>query len=395
MKKSYKTPRLLVCSLLTLVATVILAVLLAIFKPSFFQSKTQANKINGLMMLIEFEEIEGILQWEKELDSRDLTAMIKVQNNVLEEYPEVFARMAEKGYEIAGGYDEAAFWDMPYEQQYKYLKESQELVEKITHQKMRVFGSRYFAYDENTLKAADALGIEYILARGTHDVAALIYTPEEYKVKIISVTNVENGEMGRGSLCDYSLWARGADASEFASILQESLNKKPSNMILVSHAYLGGTRQEWWNEYLKVLNSELVNWTGFDSWVSKQKLVKMPNASIPVNREVKYVQPKPAKAIEDFTPISTIDENELVIFHNGVGAMCIEALAFFQEQKITYTEYLTSDPDFTDTLKTYQQKYPTSLGVSENYAYFPIIFYQDKAYSGFNEEIKNTILAKH
>ena len=24
---------------------------------------------------------------------------------------------------------------------------------------------------------------------------------------------------------------------------------KPANMILVSHAYLGGTRREWWTEY--------------------------------------------------------------------------------------------------------------------------------------------------
>jgi len=32
---------------------------------------------------------------------------------------------------------------------------------------MRVIGSRYFAHDENTLKVADALGIPYVLARGT------------------------------------------------------------------------------------------------------------------------------------------------------------------------------------------------------------------------------------
>jgi hypothetical protein len=96
---------------------------------------------------------------------------------------------------------------------------------------MMVFGSRYFAYDENTLKAADELGIKYILARGTQDVSAVIYAPKEYDVKIISVTNVENGEMGRGSLCDYSLWARGAGATEFAQILEESLEKKPEKIV--------------------------------------------------------------------------------------------------------------------------------------------------------------------
>jgi len=94
---------------------------------------------------------------------------------------------------------------MPYAEQYTYLKEAQGLVKEVTGKDMRVFGSRYFAYDENTLKAADELGIEYILARGTKGVEAVIYAPEEYDVKVISVSNVEFEEMGKGSLCDYSL----------------------------------------------------------------------------------------------------------------------------------------------------------------------------------------------
>ncbi|HOB90054.1 MAG TPA: polysaccharide deacetylase family protein, partial [Candidatus Colwellbacteria bacterium] len=198
--------------------------------------------INTMLMLIEFEKVDGILQWEKELDKRDLTALVKVQDNVLEKNPETFKRLADKGYEVAGGYDEAPFWDMSYDEQYKRLKESKEKIERITGEKMRVFGSRYFAYDETTLKAADALGIEYILGRGVNDVEATVYQPKEYKTKIISVTNVDVGEpMGRGSLCDYSLWARGADSQEFGKILDESIAKKPNNMIIVSHAYLGGT----------------------------------------------------------------------------------------------------------------------------------------------------------
>jgi len=106
------------------------------------------------------------------------------------------------------------------------MKESKDSIESITGKPMRVFGSRYFAYDETTLKAADTLGIEYILGRGTRDVEAVIYQPKEYKVKVISVTNVDVGEpMGRGSLCDYSLWARGADAKEFGKYLVKALPK--------------------------------------------------------------------------------------------------------------------------------------------------------------------------
>lgn len=252
----------------TALAITLIAVIFYNLKP--FTAKVKP--INTMLMLIEFERIDGILQWEKELDKRNLTALVKVQDNVLEENPEVFKRLADKDYEIAGSHDRAAFWNMPYDEQYKYLKESKELVEEITGKKMRVFGSRYFAYDETTLKAADALDIEYILGRGVNDVEATIYQPKEYKVKVISVTNVDVGEpMGRGSLCDYSLWARGADSEEFGKILDESIAKKPNNMILVSHAYLGGTRLEWWNQYQRILSSDKINWNGFDKWLGNQK----------------------------------------------------------------------------------------------------------------------------
>ena len=262
------------------------------------------NKINGLMMLIEFERIEGIQQWEKELDNRGITALVNVQANILKKYPEVFRRLASKGYEVAGGYDEAPFWDMPYKEQYRHMKESKDFIEKLVGKKIRVFGSRYFAYDENTLKAADALGIEYVLGRGTRDIEAIIYAPKEYKVKVISVSNVDVGDpMGRGSLCDYSLWARGADAAEFGKIVEENIAKKPTNMILVSHAYLGGTRLEWWKEYLKALSNPQVSWRGFDKWISAQLTISLPNVKIPLNKEVKYGTPKPAKPIEDYEPI--------------------------------------------------------------------------------------------
>ncbi len=287
--------------------TLILVIIIAIFSAYFYSN--QNNKVaNGMIMLIEFEKIEGVLNWEKELDSRGISALVKVQDNVLEEYPDVFKRLASKGYEIAGGYDSEPFWDMPYEDQYKYMEASQEFIYSITGKEMRVFGSRYFAYDENTLKAADALGIEYILARGTQGVKAAVYAPEEYNVKIISVSNIVFEDMGSGSLCDYSLWARGADGADFQEVVTESLSEDVDDLILVSHAYLGGTRLEWWNVYLNALNSEKVSWSSFDSWLSKVKISSLPNKDIPVNTEVKYVLPTPAKAIEDFEPVENLEE---------------------------------------------------------------------------------------
>ncbi len=284
----------------------ILIILAIIFSAVFYFHKNKTT--NGLIMLIEFEKIEGILNWERELDSKGIGALVKVQDNVLEEYPNVFKRLANKGYEIAGGYDIAPFWGMPYEEQYKYMKKAQELIYNTTGKEMRVFGSRYFAYDENTLKAADALGIEYILARGTQGVKATVYAPEEYRVRIISVSNIVFEDMGSGSLCDYSLWARGADAGDFQKVINKSFSEGAENLILVSHAYLGGTRQDWWNVYKNALNSNKVNWASFDSWISKIKTLSMSNKNIPINKEVKYVAPNPTKAIDDFEPIPNLDQ---------------------------------------------------------------------------------------
>lgn len=295
-------------SLIVIVAIALLAVSYIKISQEPKEEK-EAKKINGLIMLIEFEEIDGILHWEKELDKRELTALVSIQENVLEAYPEVFKRLATRGYEIAGSYAKAPFWDMSYDKQYQFMKETKDSVESVIEKPMRVFGSRYFAYDENTLKAADALGIDYILARGTAGEKAIVYAPKEYKTKIISVSNIPFEDMGSGSLCDYSLWARGATAEDFDKVLAGCIAKNPSDMIVVSHAYLGGTRLVWWNAYEKILNSDKILWKGFNDWISNLTPLIMGNKNVPINKEVKYEVPKPKVPIEELEPIPP-SENE-------------------------------------------------------------------------------------
>jgi hypothetical protein len=253
---------------------------------------------NGLIMLIEFEKIEGIRHWEQELDKRGLTALIQASSEVLDKYQSDFARLAAKGYTVAGNYSEKPFWDVPYEEQFKRMREAKETVERITHKPMRVFGSRYFAYDENTLRAADALGIPYVLGRGTAGALATIYAPREYNAKIISVSNVPFAEMGSGSLCDYSLWARGSTGTEFGVVVDKVLAGGLADLILVSHAYIGGLYKEWWAVYERALASKQVAWRSFEPWVANVKVSARPLADIPVNREVKYDVPKPAVPLE-------------------------------------------------------------------------------------------------
>ncbi len=274
-----------------------LAIVLAVL--SFFCSAVRSQvPTNGLIMLIEFEKIDGIRHWERELDHRGLTALIQAQNNVLKEYPDDFARLAAEGYAISGIDAEKPFWDVAYDEQLARMREVKQSVERITHKPMRVFGSRYFAYDENTLRAADALGIDYVLGRGTAGALATIYAPREYKAKIISVSNVPFAEMGTGSLCDYSLWARGSTGKEFGSVVDKTLASGLSDLILVSHAYIGGLYAEWWPVYEAALANKNVTWRSFDQWVSSVRINAQPLAAIPVNREVKYDVPKPAVPLE-------------------------------------------------------------------------------------------------
>ena len=282
------------------------AILTVMTAVSYGRAQTPTN---GLIMLIEFEKIEGLRHWESELDRRGLTALIQVQHNVLEDYPKDISRLAAKGYPIAGLYAEKPFWDVPYDEQFARMRDTKQAIEQIMHKPMRVFGSRYFGYDENTLRAADALGIEYVLGRGTAGALATIYKPREYKAKIISVSNVPFKEMGTGSFCDYSLWARGSTDQDFAGLVDKVIASKLSDLILVSHAYLGGTSVKWWQTYENALARTEVKWRPFDEWVSTVKVSELPYAEIPVNREVKYDVPRPAVPLETLELLPGLDRS--------------------------------------------------------------------------------------
>ena len=277
----------------------ICAIALALFAAATASAVARAQApTNGLIMLLEFKRIEGLRHWEQELNRRGLNALVQVQHGLMQKYPDDFVRMAAQGYVIAGTDPEKPFWDMPYDEQLSRMREAKAAVERVTHKPMRVFGSRYFAYDENTLKAADALGIEYVLGRGTAGALATIYSPKEYKAKVISVSNVPFGEMGTGSLCDYSLWARGSTDKDFAAMLDKVIAGRYADLILVSHAYIGGTYRGWWQVYESALGRPEVKWRPFDQWLGAVTVDARPLAEIPINREVKYDMPKPAVPLE-------------------------------------------------------------------------------------------------
>ena len=355
-------------------------------------SPSEAATTNGLIYLINAnanEEMDGLLRWETELGKRGLTAMIKASGPVLETYPLLFKRLAREGHEIIGGYA-GTCWDMPYEDQYQAMLDVKTDMEALTGKPMQVYACKYSSYDENTVKAADALGVPYVLARGTEDIRALVYKPEEYNVGIIEVSNVEFAEMGKGSLCDISLYARGATEEDFAEVVEASVSKNPDSMILVSHPHIGGTKVGYWNVYEEALASSSFTWRTFEDWLANVTVVPRPYAEIPENREVQYLEPTPVVPLDQLENLPEVGE-KLVMFHNGLGPMCKDAQFFLDGLDYPIEEHLNTEKNFHNLLDQYRVQYTESEGVSDAFEYFPLIFLKDRAFSGFNEDVKQAI----
>lgn len=98
--------------------------------------------------------------------------------------------------------------------------------------------------------------------------------------------------------------------------------------------------------------------------------------------------------------ICTIEPAELrlLIFHNNSGPMCLAALAWLEDFQHTQPalvveQHLTTEPAGRELLLAMQAQYPGSEGVSDSFAYLPIIFFQGHAYSGFNNEMAQSLEA--
>ena len=136
--------------------------------------------------------------------------------------------------------------------------------------------------------------------------------------------------------------------------------------------------------------------------------ITLPISEIPQNRNVPYASsPYPLIpleeepnvdnpcAIQDFPSVSGSGGNvgeKIVVFHNGTGPMCLEFLDFIDTIDYPVEQHLTTDAGFWDALNAIKAEFAVSEGLSENFGYFPIIFIQDKAYSGFNDNIRDAIL---
>jgi len=259
-------------------------------------SENKGTQIEGMFLIIERRNAQGLKHWGDELERRGIPAVIQVDEDMVDENCGLIKNLSDKGFEIAGGYTERPFWNEPYNFQYEVMGRVKGKIESCIDKPMRIFGSKYFAYDEATLTVADKLGVEYILGRGTAGAKAVVYKAEEYNAKILSVSNVPSKELGTGSFCDESLRCRGVTPDDFREIL---FSVKEDKIILVAHTHLSGVKLHWWDAYQDLFNADIVTWKSLDEFTTRP--IVLPNAQIPVNTEVQYVTPQPKIPLEQET----------------------------------------------------------------------------------------------
>ncbi len=370
-------------------------------------SSTQVQTPKAMMLLIEFGKTDGLVNMVNDMKERGIYGILLINGDFIEENATVIKELLKTGIiEIATSYDPEPFWDMPYEKQYSIITDMIAKSEEYLGITPRIISSRYMASDETTVKIADELGIEYITARGTTELATVVYKPQEYDVKIISVSNIDVPEFKYGSFCDYSFYERNGTPQDMEREYQRAITEE--KFIGTSHTYIGGYKERWNDMWHKFWDEYEVDWVDLDTLGIVDK--SMPMWQIPINKNAPYTPEKirPQIAYEDEPNVTNpckvddlnegdgenivIEEkNEVTIFHNGQGPMCLDLLEFLDENNIEYEEHLNTDMDFVSQLNAHKVDNPTSEGVSETYGYYPIIFIQGRAFSGFDESIEEEL----
>jgi hypothetical protein len=255
--------------------------------------KKNGGQIEGMFLIIDHGNVKGLNHWAGECERRGMSAVIQTREDVLTENKDMIRSLSAKGFEICGAYNEKPFWNEPYRFQYEMMSRIKDKVEASTSKPMRIFGSKYSAYDEITLKVADELRIKFVFARGAMGAKAVVLKPQEYSVILVSVSNVPSKHLGTGSLCDQSLWSRGASPDDLRQIL---FNLKEDRIVLVAQTHLSGVKLNWWKVYQDFLDADMVSWKTLDEFVSHPMI--LPNTEIPINTEVQYLIAQPKIPLE-------------------------------------------------------------------------------------------------
>jgi hypothetical protein len=252
------------------------------------------HRIKGLFFVLDRKNERGLTHWAEELEKRGIPGVILLDGYTVDNHSDLVRDISKRGFEIGSIFNEFPFWNENDDVQFEIMNRITDRVRSCIKKPPRLFGSKYFAYNESTLKIAETLGIEYVPARGTAGAKAVVYKPEEYKTAILSVSNVPSKEWGTGSLCDESLRSRSETPEGFRHIL---FNINEEKMVLVAQTHLSGVKLHWWNVYQEYFERDTVLWQSLDDFVADP--LRLPIAQIPVNTRTDYREPKPRIPLED------------------------------------------------------------------------------------------------
>ena len=377
------------------------------------------------MILIEStSEPTGLATMVDQMKERNIPGLLMVTPEFVQaNCAAVKDALATGNIEVVASNVGAPFWGIPYEEQKSRIITMMEGIESCTGERPRIISSRYMASDMNTIKAAEELGIPYVTARGTTGAKATVYQPEGYKVKILSVSNIPLVPFKYGSLCDFSFYERAGAPDDMRGELTRSTGPltqkekewfgKYHKITPVSHTYIGGHLKAWNEMWVDFWDSSEVKWVSLDE-LMKQPDWEMPLWQIPINSNNPYTEEKvrpltPYESEEKMlNPCAVINtdslpqddgtkavepsaDNRIVVFHNNKGPMCLEFLEYIKTSSYPVEQHLVGEKDFDQAFVEYKRSVAESEGLSTSFGYYPMIFINGRAFSGFTKEIQDEI----
>ena len=394
------------------------------------------TKPKAIMILIEYKDTVGLVNFVNELRQRKIPGLLHLAPEFVEANCDTVKELLKYNMELMASLGDEPFWDLPYEEQKQIITEMKAKVEACTGEPIKIISSPYMASDMTTLKVADELGIPYVTARGTTDTKASVYQVEGFNTKILSVSNIPKVQFKYGSLCDYSYYERAGQPSDMLAELMRAIEPLTEKEVArygsahkvtpVTHTNIGGYLQPWTTMWQNFWDStkDQVEWVNLDTFMADVDWT-LPDWQVPINKNAPYTPEKirplvpyedvekvlnPCK-VEDLSDVSektsisknlestkSADQasvgNKIVMFHNGKGPMCLEALEFLETVDYPVEQVLDTELEFGDRLNQLRAEFGQSAGVSDSFGYYPIIFIKNRAFSGFSEEIMSEILAE-
>ncbi len=248
---------------------------------------TEVTSTKGMMVLIEYKDTVGLTNFVNELAKRDIPSALLATPEFVQENCDTIKTLMEYDMEIIGSHTDEPLWDMPYDEQYERISEIQTGIQSCTGKPVKIVGSRFFASDETTTKVAEELEIPYVTARGTTGTKATIYEPEDYDVKVLSISNIETVEYKYGSLCDYSYWTRDGSPSDMEADLEDAVTRY-DKITPVSHTNIGGYLEDWLDMWTNFWDShDEIEWLTLDEMMEETDY-SMPYYKIPQNHNAPY-----------------------------------------------------------------------------------------------------------